>query len=239
MSTIAFSVTCAIFTSQEPVSAHPEKSSYLEAGNPGVLCDGNIFPGETNEAIDYQKKMALSFHRNLGNLSIRKSVTIQLFLSSDGFIRNLQVIKAGANKIETMECVDAVLSSSPLPPPPSFRRPLPPAPYSEILPANWYGSGLYQYTFPGAGKISSATAFKLRRIPLEVAYRYPNLFSLSELEAPSNSITVKDPTCQLLEDLRLQWAIFFSKYPSASKAQVENWSLRVIERFLGEKTREQ
>ncbi len=202
----------------------------------------------------YRKNMLDRFEDNLPlNTPVPKEPVIRFFLTNDGFIRDLSLQKSSGRRATDLACIDAILCSSPLPPPPLLRTALPPPPLNELLPPDSYGWGIYKFSFEkrkaakmvrvytnADGKVRSmkvlegdnAAKFHFKIIPNEVQYRYPGLFTSKELSSTSNLFPIKTPTASHLEDARFQWAVFYKNHPSASKEEVTRRGREIIEHYF-------
>jgi hypothetical protein len=134
-----------------------------------------------------------------------------------------------ADKDAELTCIDAIYSASPLPPPPAVRAPLPPPPMGGLLPPDYLGRGMYSFTFPAQIKkrspksksVISPNHFEYLLIPREILFRYPGLFTASEIESESNKLKIHSNSLpDFLDNARYQWAQFYNQQPHATKSEI-------------------
>ena len=179
---------------------------------------------------NYVHEMEQRFHRNLPpSLSLEHDVTIKFFLKADGVMRDARVPKSSsADTNVEMACIDAAYCASPLPAPPVVRGPLPAPPMEMLLPPDFFGTGLYTYTFSArpAGRGTQHTAAIPRYyghlvIPREILFRYPQQFTSAELEADSNKMrAAQTPSSDFLDKARFQWGLFYRLKPNATRTEI-------------------
>lgn len=173
------------------------------------------------------------FGRNLTMAIPKRTVVVRFFLLPDGHIRDVQIEKSGGLGKMALVFADAILCASPLPKPPYIRKVLPPPPSQNFLPSEYFGSGVYRYTFylnqPKEQADLNISGF--RRIPREVLFRYPNLFNATEIDSQENMMKTPPLDVSHLEDIRMQWAKFYDKHSTSTKEEIEKFA-RDTELFL-------
>jgi hypothetical protein len=173
--------------------------------DPGLITDFR-----SGEYKDYLSKIKTQIYRNLKVKSIPKDVSIRFFLTEKGMVRDITVIKSSGDISTDSHCVDAAYCASPLPAPPYSRTVVRP-PSLPITPDD-FGEGVCIFSFEKTSKEPSRSEdLSYYKIPLEVAYRYPTLFTLRELESDSNSIIIEHGAPQMLEKLRFAWWTLYEK----------------------------
>jgi len=168
------------------------------------------------------------FCRNLTVPIPEKPVIVQFFLLPDGHIRDVQLEKNSKISTKDLLFADAILCASPLPKPPLIRKVLPAPPSQNFLPSEYYGSGVYRYTFFKNNQKNSVEVNGIRIIPREVLYRYPNLFEPSEIDSKENMIRNPPTDVFSLEDIRLQWANFYDKNPNSTKDAIKKFGRDIL-----------
>jgi TonB family protein len=192
-------------------------------------------PGPNPDFIQFQNSMEEHFKRNLPpGLCLPNDVTIRFYVTPDGLVRNVFVVKSCGNKNIDLACVEAAYFGSPLPSPPKITQPLPPPPSGYFLGPEFFGSRTYTYTFSKTPAKKSSREISYFEIPIEVKFRYPGLFSSGELAPPDNTLALstKTATPEMFEACQLQWEFFYKNNPKPSKQAIQDWSREITKRFV-------
>lgn len=201
-------------------------ASELELAKQEHICHTDFCqPPFTKSGIEFQATIKERIERNLpSGVVIPQKAMARFFVLPDGFIRDVSIVSPSTLTAD-LECLDAVYCASPLPTPPIFRTAPAPAPASRLVNPASLGAGVYTFSFsPTAPGQDSVPEFVYYKIPKEVLYRYPGLFSKAELDSPSNKKSIPDMTTERLEYLRYQWATFYRDNAKATREQILQWS---------------
>ena len=178
----------------------------------------------TAPAKKFRQVIRERFYRNLCTKQIPADVTIRFFLSYSGLVWNVKVLKScGQDDIDN-HCVDAAYCAAPLPSPPD-RIVKPP---TMLMEPSDTGEGFYDFTFSKTDTNFASSIAMYPKIPLELAYRSPNLFKLEDLKKPSNFVHL-NTSPDKLEKLRFPWWMRYKqiKYLSPTFAnQIANDALK-------------
>lgn len=192
-------------------------------------------PGPNPDFIRFRNDMEEQFRRNLPpGFCLSKDVSIRFFVTPDGLVRNVFVLKSSGDKNADLACVQAAYFGSPLPHPPEITQPLPPPPAGKFLGPEFFGSRTYTYTFSKTASAKKSKDIDYFVIPMEMKFRYPGLFSSAELAPPDNAmkLSTKTVTPDVFEACQLQWENFYKNNPKPSKQQIQEWSREVVNRFV-------
>jgi hypothetical protein len=176
-------------------------------------CDISSDDAVTAQAKKFRQVIRERFYRNLCTTQIPADVTIRFFLSYSGLIWKVEVVKSCGQEDVDNHCVDAAYCAAPLPSPPD-RILKPPTMLMEPSDA---GEGFYDFTFTKTETSTASGVVMYPKIPLELAYRSPNLFKLKDLKKPSNFVRLHTSP-EKLEKLRFPWWMRYKQIKYLSPA---------------------
>lgn len=172
-----------------------------------------------------------------------KTVRVRFFLMEDGIVRDPRILVSSGLLSHDLSCIDAVLSSSPLPIPPAHRKPLPPPGVSTEIDVATLPSGPMEVVFHPNAKLN----YRLREwdnprrlavpiIPLRIAETYPALFDKQTLLKPDNFFEPDPPgtetfTTAQLESLRFPWTELYRSNAPVTKTRILS-QLDIIQKYF-------
>lgn len=202
--------------------------------------DLSYIPGKSTSFIKYEEKAAEICRRNRQSyFPLEKEVIVEFFLTEDGVVRNPRILKSSGSYSHDMSCIDAVLCASPLPKPPFRCSPLTPPinkqngdlidlDTKKTILVESLPSGMLTVTFkpdPDSkyrlNNWDSSRLLELPLIPIEMSYKYPEIFNQTELLSAKNYIPVgRALDIKRLERFRYPWVEFIQSNQQPNRKSV-------------------
>lgn len=177
----------------------------------------SLLPSQATSVIDEGTKgffTTLSEHikkkLELDNLKPAEVGKIQVsFDKNTDLIKSIKQLNSGISAQAEANGIDAIITETPVNTNIQERN---------LLEEYSYGD----FKMPDAQVERHKGIIKLHRIPLAVLYRYPNLFTSTELLADKNTLAVKlhGPLTKQILEIRAPWIAFFRANSSATREQI-------------------